>query len=172
MWLEPVFTPVAAVMRIKSINRGSRRERAEGFTLAEVVVAIAIFAFGVAGVIYGYVQVNYRSQRSSMSLAAESLAGQSVEQALAAKWDIHAQSPGTGPGTSDELPPTNYIQVFTNAMLVPATGQSETVTNYVSISAAYDDPPVREVRADCAWQAPVTGRWVSNTVITYRMSDQ
>src|SRR5579871_222997 len=145
--------------------RGQRRERTAAFTLAEVVVAIAIFAFAMAGVIYGYVQVNYRAQRSSMSLAAESLAAQSVEQAMAAKWDIHSLSPGTGPGTSDELPPTNYIQIFTNVMLVPATGESETITNYVSISTAYADPPIREVRADCAWQAPLTGRWFSNTVI-------
>ncbi|HLX73028.1 MAG TPA: type II secretion system protein [Verrucomicrobiae bacterium] len=154
-----------------NFKQGNRRKRAAGFTLAEVVVAIAIFAFSVTGVIYGYIQVNYRAQRSSMSLAAESLAAQSVEQAMAAKWDIHAQSPGTGPGTSDELPPTNYVQVFTNAMLVPGTGESETVTNYVSISTAYDNPPVREVRADCAWRAPLTERWVSNTVITYRVSN-
>ena len=143
-----------------------------GFTLAEVVVSIAIFASAMAGAIYGYVQANYRAQWSSMSLSGESLARQSVEQALAAKWDIHAQTPGTGPGSSDELPPTNYIQIFTNALLVPSTGRSISVTNYVSISAASGDPPVREIRADCAWRSPFSGNWYSNTFLTYRISDE
>lgn len=149
-----------------------KQRGAAGFTLAEVVVSIAIFASGMAGVIYGYVQANYRTQWSSMSLSGESLARQSVEQALAAKWDIHAQTPGTGPGTSDELPPTNYIQIFTNALLVPSTGRSISVTNYVSISAASGDPPVRQIRADCVWRSPFSGNWNSNTFITYRISDE
>lgn len=126
----------------------------------------------MAGLIFGYVQTNYRSQWTSMSLAAESLAAQSVEQARAAKWDIHAPNPGTGPGTSDELPPTNYTQVFTNSLVVPATGKSIDVTNYVSVSSAYLNPPVREIRADCVWHAPFSKRWFSNTVITYRISDE
>lgn len=155
-----------------SQTKKHERKEAAGFTLTEVVVSIAIFASAMAGVIYGYVQANYRAQYSSMSVAAQSLAGQSVEQALAAKWDLHAQSPGAGPGTSDELPPTNYIQVFTNALLVPSTGKSISVTNYVSISEAYSNPAVREIRADCAWRVALSGKWYSNTVITYRISDE
>lgn len=154
------------------LKRMTTQRHTEGFTLAEVVVSIAVFASAMAGVIYGYVQANYRAERSSMSLSAQALAEQSVEQALAAKWDVHAQTPGTGPGTSDELPPTNYVQVFSNALLVPSTGQSINVTNYVSISEAYSDPSVRQVRADCVWRAPFSGKWSSNTVITYRTSDQ
>src|SRR6185437_2184336 len=111
-------------------------------------------------------------QLSSMSLAAQSLAAQSVEQARAAKWDIHSQTPGTGPGSSDELPPTNFMQIFTNALLVPATGKSISVTNFVSVANALSNPPVREIRADCVWRAPFSGKWFSNTVITYRISDE
>jgi len=154
-------------------DRENKRIRHAGFTLAEVVVAIAIFGMAMGGLICGYVQSNYRAQWSSMSMAAESLAAQSVEQARAAKWDTHAITPGTGPGTSDELPaPTNYVQIFTNSLMVPATGQPITVTNYVSITTAYANPPVRQIRADCAWRGPFSGKWVSNTVITYRISDE
>lgn len=148
------------------------RKRGEGFTLAEVVVSVAILASSMAGLIYGYIQINYRSQLSSMSLAAQSLAAQSVEQVRAAKWDTHSQTPGTGPGSSDELPPTNFVQIFTNSLLVPATGKGITVTNYVSVANAYSNPPVRELRADCVWRAPFSGKWFSNTVITYRISDE
>lgn len=107
-----------------------------------------------------------------MSLAAQSLAAQSVEQARAAKWDIHAPNPGVGPGTSDELPPTNFTQVFTNSLVVPASGKYIDVTNYVSVSSAYANPPVREIRADCVWRPPFSEKWFSNTVITYRISDE
>lgn len=142
------------------------------FTLAEVVVSVAILASVMAGLIYGYIQVNYRAQLSSISLAAQSLAAQSVEQARAAKWDYHSQTPGTGSGASDELPLTNYIQIFTNSLLVPATGKGMTVTNYVSVSTAFTNPPVRELRADCVWRAPFSGKWFTNSMITYRIPDE
>ena len=154
------------------IELSDRRKRGEGFTLAEVVVSVAILASMMTGLIYGYIQINYRAEFSSMSLAAQSLAAQSVEQARAAKWDIHSQTPGIGPGQSDELPPTNYTQIFTNGLLVPATGKGVTVTNYVSVTNAYINPQVRELRADCVWRAPFSGKWFTNSMITYRFSDQ
>jgi type II secretory pathway pseudopilin PulG len=144
----------------------SRQNASVAFTLVEVVMSIAILALVMAGLIYGYVQTNYRAEWSSMSLAAQSLASKSVEQALAAKWDIHSGASGTGPGTSDELPPTNYIQ--TNTMLIPGSGQAIVVTNYVSITQPYTNPPVRQIRADCVWSFQGGGNWFSNTVVTWR----
>ena len=73
------------------------------------------------------------------------------------------QTPGIGPGQSDELPPTNYTQIFTNGLLVPATGKGVTVTNYVSVTNAYINPQVRELRADCVWRAPFSGKWFTNS---------
>lgn len=155
------------------LGQTNKSKASMAFTVVEVVLSVAILALAMVGMIYGYVQTNYRAEWSSMSLEAQALAGQSVEQALAAKWDVHARSSVTGPGTSDELPaPTNYVQIFTNALLVPGTGQPITVTNYVSITTAFKNPPVRQIWADCRWQFPTTGRWYTNTVITYRISDK
>ena len=132
-------------------------------------MAIAILALVMAGMIYGYEQSNYRAEWTSMSLAAQSLALKAVEQARAAKWDVHLSSSQTGTGTSDELPATNYIQ--TNALTIPGIGQPLIVTNYVNVSNVVIHPPVRQLRADCVWQMPSTGDWFSNTVITWRAAD-
>lgn len=75
-------------------------------------------------------------------------------------------------GTGDEMPPTNFMVIYTNALVVPATGKSISVTNYVAVSTFSTNPPVRMIRADSVWQAPFSGKWFSNTVITYRSSDQ
>ena len=146
--------------------------RSAAFTLAELVIAIAILAMSISGLICGYIQVNYRSEFSAMSLGAQSLTVRSVEQARAAKWDLHSQTGGTGNGTADEMPPTNFVTIYTNALVVPATGQSVSVTNYVAISTISTNPPVRMIRSDCVWRAPLSGSWFSNTVVTYRSSDQ
>jgi prepilin-type N-terminal cleavage/methylation domain-containing protein len=165
--------PIITFCMAARFEQTDRRKASAAFTLVEVVISIAILAVVMAGMIEGYVQSNYRAEWSSMSLAAQALVTQSVEQARAAKWDIHAGSPATGPGTSDELPaPTNYMQVFTNALLVPGTGRSITVTNYIWITTAVANPPVRQIRADCWWPFPTTGRWYSNSIVTYRISDK
>jgi type II secretory pathway pseudopilin PulG len=155
------------------LEQTARAKAIAAFTLVEVVLSIAILAMAMSGMIYGYVQANYRAEWSSMSLGAQMLATMSLEQARAAKWDIHDSSTATGPGTADELPaPTNYTQVFTNSLLVPSSGQAQTVTNYVWITTALTNPPVRQIRADCGWRFPMTGRWYSNSVVTYRISDK
>ncbi|HLX71723.1 MAG TPA: prepilin-type N-terminal cleavage/methylation domain-containing protein [Verrucomicrobiae bacterium] len=148
------------------------RNRSAAFTLAELVVAIAIMASAMAGLVCGYIQVNYRAEVAAMSLGAQSLAVRSVEQCRAAKWDVHSQTGGTGMGSADEMPPTNFTTIYSNALVVPATGQSVSVTNYVSVSTISTNPPVRMIRSDCVWRAPFKGQWFSNTVISYRSSDQ
>jgi hypothetical protein len=117
----------------------------------------------MAGMIYGYVQTNYRAEWSSMSLAAQASAVQAIEQARAAPFDVHVTY-------NDLLGPTNYAR--TNTMLIPTTSASVMVTNYVWISNVLTNPPLRQYRADCWWQSPRTGTWFSNTVITWRAPDE
>lgn len=140
---------------------------AQGFTLAEVVVAIAIATLSFGGVILGYVLTSDRAEWSAYSLAAQSLAMQGVEQARGAKWD-----PKSWPSV-DELGVTNYTQV--EILDVPVSGQPVQATNYIRVTAVAQDPPLRELRADCVWslrnglrsRGPFT-----NTVITLRTADQ
>jgi prepilin-type N-terminal cleavage/methylation domain-containing protein len=154
-------------MRIVSGHLFGQRPPAPGFTLAEVVVAIAIATLSFGGVISGYVVTADRAQWSAYSLAAQSLALQGVEQARAAKWD-----PKAWPAV-DELGVTNYTEV--DMLDVPVSGQAVQATNYLSITVVSQDPPLRQLRADCVWSLPNGRRSrgpFTNTVITYRTADQ
>ena len=130
-----------------------------GFTLSEVVIALAILGIIVEGVILGYVHSAQRAEWNAHSLAAQSLASQAVEQARAAQWD---------PPSTDDLPPCSYTQ--TNTLDIPITGAPEYATNFVTISTVTSNPPLRMIRADCVWF--MTRRLFTNTVITFRARDQ
>jgi prepilin-type N-terminal cleavage/methylation domain-containing protein len=154
-------------MLCHSSRSAHRPQQALGFTLTEVIVAIAIATLSFAGVICGYVQTSDRAQWSAYSLAAQSLALQGVEQARAAKWD-----PKAWPAV-DELGVTNYTQVDT--LDVPVSGQQTLATNYISVSLVTPDPPLRQLRADCVWSLRNGRRSrgpFTNTVVTLRTADQ
>jgi len=154
-------------MRVITCRAKEREPLAQGFTLAEVVVAIAIATLSFGGVILGYVLTADRAEWSAYSLAAQSLAMQGVEQARGAKWD-----PKSWPCV-DELGVTNYTHV--EILDVPVSGQPVRATNYIRVTVVAQDPPLRELRADCVWslrnglrsRGPFT-----NTVITLRTADQ
>jgi len=149
---------------VAHLGQTGRRKSSAAFTLVEVVMAIAILALVMAGMIYGYVQSNQRAEWSAMSLAAQASAVEAVEQARAAEWDVHVTS-------TDQLPATtNYIR--TNVMLIPATGVSVVVSNSVSVINLITNPPLRQIRADCYWKYARTGTWFTNTVITWRAPDE
>ena len=158
---------------ITRFGRTDKQKAGAGFTLVEVVMSIAILALVMGGMLCGYIQTNRRAEWSSLSLSAQSFASQWAEQARAAKWDTHSGISGTGYGTPNELPSnTNYTR--TNSMLIPGTGKSVIITNYVSITNVCANPKVRQIRVDCVWQFQLTGIWTnnptifSNTVITWR----
>jgi prepilin-type N-terminal cleavage/methylation domain-containing protein len=151
------------------------------FTLAELMIALAIFVLVTAGLIYGYTQSNNFAEWNAMSLAAQSYAMQGAEQARSATWSISAS--GTGLGTADELPATNTVShvaatnyYMVNTMQVPITGTTFVVTNWVTVSNLQNSTtipyPLRQIRSDCYWKFPRTGVWFTNTVITERSPDQ
>jgi prepilin-type N-terminal cleavage/methylation domain-containing protein len=142
--------------------------REAGFTLTEVVVAMAMIALTFAGVIYGYIRTADRTEWSSYSLAAQSLAMQGVEQVRAAKWDTQAWP------VVDDLGVTNYMQV--EELDVPVAGQPVLATNYIRVTTVSVNPPLRELRADCVWAlksrpAGIAGPF-TNTAVTLRAADQ
>jgi len=147
-----------------------------GFTLAEALIALAAFAIVLGGVLCGYVQANNMAEWSSMSLAAQSLATQGAEQARAADWRPRDWPVSSGPGTMDELPPTNYANL--DYLDIPAKGKPGSadsafwVTNYVNVTTVSANPPLRQIRSDCVWTYPITGRRFTNSVILLRAPDQ
>jgi type II secretory pathway pseudopilin PulG len=153
------------VTRYKQI---AKPKAGAAFTLVEVVMSVTILALAMAGMIYGYVQTNYRAEWSSMSLAVQALTIESIEQARAANWDVYTAA---GPGVNPDGAPvgTNTI-IYTNALVVPASGQTVSVTNILKITtiSMTPNPWVRQYRSDSKWFFPITSTWYTNTVITYR----
>jgi len=153
---------------------------ADGFTLVEVLMAFAFLAVVMSGLMYGYVQANRTAEWSSMSLAAQSYASQGAEQARAADWRPKDPSSVTNrPNSKDELCPTNYVLCGTNYIMdIPIKGDPSAsdfaffVTNYVSVTDASTNPPLRQIRSDVVWTFPLTRQMYTNTVILQRAPDQ
>src|ERR1043165_389246 len=153
-------------MRARRHSRlnGARR-RTEAFTLVEAMVAMLILGLGVAGVVYGFVQIDRSTQWSSYSLAAQSLAMQPVEQARGAKWDPNGWPP------VDELVSSNF-PLTVLILDVPVVGTNIVyATNRTSIRTVSTSPPVKEIQVVCTW-AFQRKRVYTNTLITYRALGQ
>lgn len=151
-----------------TLGSGRRRRNVFGFTLIEVVIAVFISTLVFATVVYAYIGANDRAEWSAYSLAAQSLAMQSVEQARTAQW-----VPETWPAL-DDLGVTNYTQ--TNILDVPLSGRPVFATNYVSITTVTNSPDIRQLRADCVWKLVTRYHGAAgpftNTAVTFRAADQ
>jgi type II secretory pathway pseudopilin PulG len=154
--------------QVRQISKRKASAASAAFTLFEVLISVVILAMVMGGVIYGYVQANRNAEWNSMSYAAQSYALQGLEQVRAAKWDLSAMP------VWDDIPaPTNYIQI--DIMDVPVSGAPLRVTNYISlttIAVPNSSAQLRQVRSDCVWVFPRTGKTFTNTVITYRAPDK
>jgi type II secretory pathway pseudopilin PulG len=158
-------------------TKNLKADRASGFALGETLIAFAILSIVFAGLIYGYVQANRMAEWTSMSLAAQSYASEGAEQARAADWRPRDWPVTNGYGTMDELT-TNTMIITNDIMDVPIKGSPTNsdfafwVTNYISVQTYSTNPPIRQIRSDCKWTFPLTGRVQSNTVILLRAGDQ
>jgi type II secretory pathway pseudopilin PulG len=168
------------LVRFNHAGGFGKSTRCAALTLVECLVSIVILALVMGGVINGYVQANRIAEWSSMSLAAQSLAQQGMEQARCAQWNSQQYPYTSGPGTGDELPVTNVVggtwstnYSGTNyAMDVPATGTPFYGTNYITLTTVSTAPPLRMIRSDFVWTFPNTQKIFTNTMITYRAPDQ
>ena len=157
---------------VTSNKKTARSKTSAAFTLVEVVMAIGILVLAMSGMIYGYVQTNYQSEWSSMSLAVQALTVQSIEQARAAQWDVYSSSANGG---TNQFAVGNTTNIFINAIVLPSTGGALggttgtlTVTNTLQITLITSFPKLCQIRSDSQWYFPLTGKWFTNTVITYR----
>jgi Tfp pilus assembly protein PilV len=152
-----------------------------GFTLGEVLVSFLIFTMVVAGLLFGYSQINRMAEFSSMSLAAQSFATEGLEQMRSAQWD-YVRWPNTnyGVGTGDDLGfpvGSSYTTNIVDTMDVPTSGAPIYVTNTITITYVLTNlnptmPPLRQIRSDVVWLQPWDGTLATNTAIALRAPDQ
>jgi len=162
---------VPAPRRPKGKPFGLTKTPVKGFTLAEVVISLAIAGMVFAGLILAYIQSSYRAEWSGYSLAAQSMAVQQLEQARAADWDINMFP------SKNEI--TN-VPAITSAILdLPITGTNAIwATNYTTITSVpitnTIGASVYMVRVDTAWPFLWGGRlrYYTNTVADYFAPDQ
>jgi type II secretory pathway pseudopilin PulG len=147
-------------MRIKS----QCQLRNRGFSLMEATVASAIAAITFAGIIYGYVESSRNAEWSALSLAANSLALQRLEQGRACRWDPEAIP------AIDELVSANFPQQVL-ILDVPVTGTNYVyATNLTTVTTVSTTPPLKMISVDSVWRFP-RGKVFTNTVVTYRAPD-
>ena len=152
-----------------SLRQSGNRQppcRQAAFTLVEVVMSVLILALVMAGLVYGYVQANWNAEWTSMALAAQGYASAGAEQVRAADW-----RPRDYPAY-DELG-YGYTQTRSGYLDVPGASASYLyVTNVVTVTDVYTNPPVKQIRSDCYWTFVKNNRQYTNTVILWRTSDQ
>lgn len=167
-------------------NRYRANRHALGFTLAEVVISVAVTGLAFAGILTGYNQSSRRAEWAGYSLAAQALAVQQIEQGRSAIWDY-----STGNGRN-ELTNLNLLNPQYNSATKTATGYSwatldlpysgtNTVraTNYVTIKMFYfnnvSNPPVQLqiMQVDTVWPfaAGRALKYFTNSIATYFAPD-
>ncbi len=150
-------------MKFKGIR--GRRKNCLGFTLEEVIMAVSIACISIGSAMAGYVLVARRADWSTMSIAADALATEKMEQIRAARWDTLA-SPQL-----DEVTTNNFPDVTTTLDLPKIGTNAVMATLHTTITTLATDPPLRLVKVTCAW--PYCGRgYYTNTVTVYRSPDQ
>lgn len=158
----------------------TRKRRA--FTLAEVVMAVAIIALVFSTVLIANTQATRRAEWTGYSLAAQSLAIQQLEQARSALWDPATYPPKVEitnlvlQGLSSF---SNGISGYTTTNLdLPVSGTNYVyATNYVSVNyITVSSAPVINVymvRVDTVWPWVESGgyHFFTNTVVNYYAPD-
>ena len=168
------------------------KRAASGFTLAEVVISIAIIAVVFGAILLAYNQATWRAEWTGYSLAEQSLATQQIEQARAAVWDpsITQNQP---PGGRNEITNLtlfgrtvsgNLVKGYTTATLdLPVSTNAGPVlaTNFVSIQklnptfGGVSSPGVflHLIQVDTVWRFRIgqTNRLYTNSISTYLAPD-
>jgi prepilin-type N-terminal cleavage/methylation domain-containing protein len=156
--------------RVPDFRRKGMGRALSGFTLAEVLISLAIAAIMFSGLINAYIQSSYRAEWSGYSLAAQALAIQQLEQARAANWDI-----STYPSRNEI---TNVPAITASVLDLPVNGTNVIwATNYTTITSVPITNTVGAsiymVRVDTAWPFLWSGKrsYFTNTVADFFAPD-
>jgi type II secretory pathway pseudopilin PulG len=140
-----------------------------GFTLAEVVVSMAMAAMTVGAIISCYLMAAQRSEWTTASTAASQLAMDRLAQMRVARWDLSFEN-GNPPGTNDLV--EGFFVDDPAPLDMPLTGTVPLMaTNQVTVTRLAVDRPVLMLRVDCVWSLMSRGPF-TNTVVSYRAPDQ
>ncbi|MEP6663470.1 MAG: hypothetical protein ABJC04_07365 [Verrucomicrobiota bacterium] len=129
------------------------------FTLAEVMISLAISSLLIGGILYGYALATKRSEWSAYSLAANALALQRMEQVRSSKYDSSA--------AIDEVVTANFPTTIA-VLDTTSAGIPVKATNYTTIALVSVDPPLKSIQVDCVWYFAPRQRLFTNTLVTYR----
>ena len=145
-----------------------------GFTLAEVMVSLAIVTLLFGGMLAGYIQLARKSEWSGLSLAAQSVGIQIIEQARSAVWDptisknelTNMNLLGWSYNTGTKVG-TGYS---TSVLDLPVTGTNIVmVTNFVTVRmyslTGFTNAQVQMVTVNTVW--PFQGKLFTNRAATY-----
>jgi prepilin-type N-terminal cleavage/methylation domain-containing protein len=153
------------MMRSSQRWDGAAKKRLRGFTLVEVLIALAICGLAMAAIVSGYLCAASAAEKSALSLAANASAMRRVEESRCARWVISTYPP------IDEVVQTNFPDTVV-VLDLPGSGSAVTyATNSTVISLISTNPPFKRVRVDCVW-AFRGNRLFTNSVETCRAPDQ
>jgi type II secretory pathway pseudopilin PulG len=150
---------------MKSLKTTPKRPARKAFTLIEQLFALAMAGITVSAVVAGFWQATTHAEWSAYSLAAQSMALQSLEQTRAAKWDPQ------GDPLVDDLQATNFPTRIEVLDVPIGGGRILYATNRTTITDISAAPPLRMVQVECTWRFFNRGVF-TNTVATYRAPDQ
>lgn len=166
------------------LQRGAHAPRLAAFTLAEVVLSMAICGLVFSGILKCYTISAERAQWAGYSLAAQALAIQQLEQARSGVWE---PSGGRNELTNLNLLSRTYdsstktMRGYSKSVLdIPISGTNVVpATNFVTVRLVnlnnITNPPVQVqlVRVDTVWPFYAFGRknLHTNTVVTYVAPD-
>jgi prepilin-type N-terminal cleavage/methylation domain-containing protein len=136
-----------------------------GMTLIEVVVALAITALTVEGIVAGYIYCTTSAVKAELAQAANARAMERIEEARSARWDTSSWP------TVDQLVATNFPDKVVS-LDMPGSGSGGTsATIETTISQISLTPPMRRIRVNCIWQFRGV-ELITNTIETIRAPDQ
>ena len=135
------------------------------FTLAEVVISLAILGISLGGILTLYVRSAQRADWSGYSVSAQMMALGGLEQCRAAKYDPHG-SPPTDALVSSNFP--SRVDILDPGTVNCITSYGTNTTTILTIST---NPALKLVRVNCTWTYPGRGVF-TNSVCTYRAANQ
>jgi type II secretory pathway pseudopilin PulG len=163
---EPALkTNQMRIHQAKQNGNGPPRRRVAGMTLVEVVVALGISGLTVGAIVAGYLFCVTSAEKSALSLAANAMALERLEQARSASWNTVSWP------VVDQLVSSNFANTV-SVLDLSGTGPGVTyATNITTIFQISTNPPLKQVRVDCIW--PFSGNRVyTNSIEMCRAPDQ